>query len=74
MYRNDYRYQFTCMSITRFLSMKDQLFSDCMGICLHRIKDIRLLYDEEPFGISNQLILILLVLNSNRMVMLLQHE
>ncbi len=23
-----------------------------MGICLHRIKDIRLLYDEEPFGIS----------------------
>lgn len=23
-----------------------------MGIHLHRIKDIRLLYDEEPFGIS----------------------
>ena len=23
-----------------------------MGICLHRIKDIRLLYDEEAFGIS----------------------
>jgi acetyl-CoA carboxylase / biotin carboxylase 1 len=23
-----------------------------MGICLHRIKDIRLLYDEDPFGIS----------------------
>jgi acetyl-CoA carboxylase/biotin carboxylase 1 len=23
-----------------------------MGISLHRIKDIRLLYDEEPFGIS----------------------
>jgi hypothetical protein len=23
-----------------------------MGICLHRIKDIRLLYSEEPFGIS----------------------
>lgn len=23
-----------------------------MGICLHRIKDIRILYDEEPFGIS----------------------
>ena len=22
-----------------------------MGISLHRIKDIRLLYDEEPFGI-----------------------
>jgi acetyl-CoA carboxylase / biotin carboxylase 1 len=21
-----------------------------MGICLHRIKDIRSLYDEEPFG------------------------
>lgn len=24
-----------------------------MGICLHRIKDIRLLYDEEPFGINS---------------------
>jgi acetyl-CoA carboxylase/biotin carboxylase 1 len=23
-----------------------------MGVSLHRIKDIRLLYDEEPFGIS----------------------
>lgn len=23
-----------------------------MGICLHRIKDIRLLYGEEPFGIA----------------------
>jgi acetyl-CoA carboxylase/biotin carboxylase 1 len=23
-----------------------------MGISLHRIKDIRLLYDEEPFGIA----------------------
>jgi len=23
-----------------------------MGICLHRVKDIRLLYDEEPFGIN----------------------
>ena len=23
-----------------------------MGICLHRIKDIRLLYGEEPFGLS----------------------
>jgi biotin carboxylase len=23
-----------------------------MGICLHRIKDIRLLYGEEPLGIS----------------------
>jgi len=24
-----------------------------MGICLHRIKDIRLLYDEDPFGIGS---------------------
>ena len=24
-----------------------------MGVCLHRIKDIRLLYEEDPFGISS---------------------
>lgn len=23
-----------------------------MGICLHRLKDIRSLYEEEPFGLS----------------------